>query len=44
VLKGGLVAFLFFGTATVVPISVFLSPLFFSIVSAAAYADGDETP
>jgi O-antigen ligase len=44
VLKGGLVAFLFFGTATVVPISVFLSPLFFSIVGAAAYADGDETP
>jgi O-antigen ligase len=38
-LKSGVVAFLLFGTATVVPISVFLSPLFFNIVGAAAYPD-----
>jgi O-antigen ligase len=37
VLQAGLVAFLLFGTATVVPISVFLSPLFFLLVGAAAY-------
>ena len=44
VLKGGLLAFLCFGTATVVPISVFLSPLFFSIVGAATYVDADGAP
>ena len=38
-LRAGVVAFLIFGTATVVPISVFLSPLFFQIVGAAAYPD-----
>ena len=41
VLKAGLLAFLFFGAATVVPISVFLSPLFFSLVGAAAFSDAD---
>lgn len=44
VLRGGIVAFLFFGTATVVPISVFLSPLFFSIVGAASYAGAEDPP
>lgn len=39
VLQSGVVAFLLFGTATVVPISVFLSPLFFYLVGAAAYPD-----
>ena len=43
VLRGGLVAFFIFGTATVVPISVFLSPLFFSLVAAASYADAGAT-
>jgi O-antigen ligase len=37
VLRAGLAAFLLFGTAAVIPISVFLSPLFFSLVAAAAY-------
>jgi O-antigen ligase len=41
-LKAGLVAFLLFGTATVVPISIFLSPLFFQTIGAAAYPDRDE--
>lgn len=41
-IKGGMVAFLLFGMATVVPISVFLAPLFFSIVGAAQMTDGDE--
>ena len=40
-LRGGLVAFLVFGTATVVPISVFLAPIFFSLVGAASCADPD---
>jgi O-antigen ligase len=39
VLKAGIVAFLLFGTATVVPISIFLSPLFFQMIGAAAYPD-----
>lgn len=38
VLHSGMVAFLAFGVATVVPISVFLSPLFFLIVSGASHA------
>jgi hypothetical protein len=41
-IKAGLVAFFLFGAATVVPISVFLAPLFFSIVGAAEHVDGDE--
>ena len=36
--QAGLVAFLLFGTAAVVPISVFLAPLFFWIPAAAALA------
>jgi O-antigen ligase len=44
VLKGGIVAFLFFGTATVVPISVFLSPLFFSLVAGASYFGAEGPP
>ena len=35
--RAGLVAFLAFGMATVVPVSVFLAPLFFSIIGSAAY-------
>ena len=38
-IKGGLVAFFLFGAATVVPISNFLAPLFFSLVGAAAHLD-----
>jgi hypothetical protein len=41
ILKGGLLAFAVFGTATVVPISVFLSPLFFSIAGAASFLNDD---
>jgi O-antigen ligase len=41
-LKSGLFAFLLFGTASVIPISVFLSPLFFSFAAAAAYPGPDE--
>jgi O-antigen ligase len=44
-IKAGLVAFFLFGAATVVPISNFLAPLFFSLVGAAEHidgADGDE--
>jgi hypothetical protein len=40
-LKAGLVAFLLFGSATVVPVSIFLSPLFFSLVGMASYAHDD---
>lgn len=42
-LRAGFLAFLVFGAATVVPVSVFLSPLFFTIVSGASHvraADG----
>jgi O-antigen ligase len=35
VLQAGLVAFFWFGTATVVPVSMFLAPLFFSFVAGA---------
>jgi len=38
ILQAGLVAFLCFGAATVVPVSVFLAPLFFTIVSGASHA------
>jgi hypothetical protein len=37
VLRAGMLAFLVFGAATVVPVSVFLSPLFFYVVSAGSY-------
>jgi O-antigen ligase len=39
ILKAGVVAFLVFGTAAVVPISVSSAPLFFSLVGAVAYLD-----
>ena len=42
VLKAGVVAFLLFGSATVVPISIFLSPLFFQLIGAASYPDPDD--
>ena len=42
VLKAGMVAFLLFGAATVVPISIFLSPLFFQLIGAASYPDPDD--
>ncbi|MBI5549658.1 MAG: O-antigen ligase family protein [Deltaproteobacteria bacterium] len=42
VLKGGLIAFALFGTATVVPVSVFLAPLFFSLAGAASYSHDDD--
>jgi O-antigen ligase len=42
ILRSGLVAFFIFGTASVSPFSVFLSPLFFSIVAAAAYSCPDQ--
>jgi hypothetical protein len=37
IFRAGIVAFLIFGLATVVPFSVFLAPLFFSIVSGASH-------
>ncbi len=37
-LQSGLVAFFVFGAATVVPVSVFLSPLFFTIVAGGSHA------
>jgi O-antigen ligase len=43
ILHSGIVAFLMFGMATVVPISVFLSPLFFLVVSGASHATRDDT-
>jgi O-antigen ligase len=41
VLKAALIAFLLFGAATVVPVAVFLSPLFFSLVGVASYERDD---
>jgi len=41
-LRSGLVAFVMFGAATVVPVSVYLAPLFFTLVGSAAYADADD--
>jgi O-antigen ligase len=40
-LRAGLLAFLLFGSATVVPVSIFLSPLFFSLVGMASHAHDD---
>jgi len=39
VLRAGMVAFAVFGTASIIPMAVALSPLFFSIVAAASYPD-----
>jgi O-antigen ligase len=36
--QAGLIAFLFFGTASVIPMSVFVAPLFFWIPAAGALA------
>jgi O-antigen ligase len=38
ILQSGIIAFLVFGMATVVPMSVFLSPIFFLVVSGASHA------
>jgi hypothetical protein len=38
--QAGLVAFVAFGTATVVPVSVFLAPLFFTLIGSASYGRG----
>ncbi len=40
VLRSGLLAFFVFGLATVVPVSVFLAPLFFTLAAASAYPEG----
>jgi hypothetical protein len=44
ILQAGMVAFIVFGTASVIPIAVSVSPLFFSMVAAASYPDarGDD--
>lgn len=39
-LRAGMVAFFVFGLATVVPVSVFLAPLFFTLVGASSYPEG----
>jgi hypothetical protein len=41
VLRAGLVAFFVFGLATVVPVSVFLAPLFFTLAAASAYPEAE---
>jgi O-antigen ligase len=41
VLRAGLLAFLVFGTATVVPVSIFLAPVFFTIVAGGTHARHD---
>jgi hypothetical protein len=42
ILKAGLAAFALFGAATVVPISIFLAPLFFAIASGGSYVRADD--
>jgi O-antigen ligase len=42
ILQAGFVAFLLFGAATVVPISVFLAPLFFTTIAGASHAPDDD--
>lgn len=42
--QAGLVAFLFFGTASVIPISVFVAPLFFWIPAAGLVAGDEAAP
>jgi O-antigen ligase len=41
ILRAGLAAFVLFGLSSVVPLSVFLAPLFFSMIGVAEYPNAD---